>query len=76
MVGGSKEEVPGDSSSILPVEKMEDGRFFVLRVEKLEDGVVLPSSEEEVPTPPSSVRSSTHSSGLKIEDGGFFDLRL
>ena len=27
------------------------------------------------PSPSSSVRSSTHSSGPKIEDGGFFDVR-
>ena len=76
--GGSEEEVPGEcSSSILPAEKMEDGKFFVLRAEKVEDGRFFRSSEEEVPTlPPSSARSSTHSSGPKIEDGGFFDLRL
>ena len=39
---------------------------------------MLRSSGEEVPVPPpsSSVRSSTHSSAPKIEDEGFFDLRL
>ena len=78
--GGSEEEVPGGgSSSILPADKMEDGR--VLRSSCLEGGrwgEVLRSSEEEVPPSlPSSARSSTHSSGPKIEDGwGVFDLRL
>ena len=51
---------------ILRSSRREGGRwegFFVLR-------------RKQSQPPPSSVRSSTQSSGPTIEDGGFFDLRL
>ena len=71
--GARKKKYQGGSSSILPAEKMED----VLRAEKVEDGegFFVPRKKKS-PSTPSSVRSSTHYSGPKTEDGGLFDLRF
>ena len=58
---------------VLPAPKIEDGGFFVLRTPKIEEPPHLrrtPRYLRRCPTPPSPsfVRSSTHSSGPKIED--------
>ena len=53
------------------------GGFFVLRAEKVEDrGFFVLRRKKSHPSLSCSVRSSTHSSGPKMEDGWFFDLRL
>ena len=56
---------------VLRAEKMEDGGVLCFRCRKIEEPTHLRRTPifEEIAPPPSSGRSSTHSSGQKIEDG-------
>ena len=74
--GWKKAYQTGGSSSILPAKKIEDGGVLYSSAEKVEDRGASSYFGGESPTPPSSVRSSTHSSRPTIEDGGVFGLRL
>ena len=75
--GGQKKKYQEEgSSSILPAKKVKDGGVLGPSAENVEDGEGSSFFGTRSPTPSSSVRSSTHSSKPKIEDGGFFDLRL